>query len=443
MTPAADALRVDLVGHLDAHRWSGYQKMIVALAALAFASDGIANQLIGIAMPAILGEWAVNRAAMAPVAALGLVGVMLGSALGGMLCDKVGRRLALIGAIALFSIMNMLTALVQNVPMLEVVRFLAGLGIGAAIPSGAALITEVTPRRSRALALALGMMFVGGGGFLAGLLGAAIMPAFGWRALFLISGIGALAVVLLFLFVLPESPGFLAQKDGRHRSIMLFFARCGHPVEDHWVFCEIAADDGKKSGLLTLFRPPYLSQTIGIWLGFFCCLLASYTMFSWLPTMLSVRDFSLRDTSLFMSAYHGGAIFGGLLAGIVMQKYGARVPSMAVAILGAIAVAGLAYLPLHAAHNLVLIGLLCSAGLLMAGLHNGVYTLAAMAYPSQVRGTGVGAASAFGRLGAVASSYTGVITMGSGGNSFFFVFIAIVLAIATIGFSWLRPQPGY
>ena len=67
-------------------------------------------------------------------------------------------------------------------------RFIGGIAIGAALPNGAALIAELTPLRQRSLAIAIGMMFIAVGGLLASVLGAVILPAFGWRNYSLLSG---------------------------------------------------------------------------------------------------------------------------------------------------------------------------------------------------------------------------------------------------------------
>ncbi len=427
------SLGIDLAEFLDRCSWSTYQKWLLGLAALAFAADGVANQLIGIAMPAIIGQWHVHREALAPVAAAGLVGVLIGSASGGVVGDRLGRRLGLIGSVALFAIMTAMTSLASNITLLELVRFGAGLGIGGAIPSGAALITEITPRRCRPIAIAIGMVFIPAGGLVSGLLGAAILPALGWKALFLLAG-GAMGLVaLLFALALPESPSLLVRRTDGHAELLKFLHRCKHPVEPGWHFTQAAAAQG-HGGWRGLFGPDTVRQTAGIWIGFFCCLLASYTMFSWLPTMLSSHGFGVRQSSLMSSVFNGGATCGGLVAGLVMQRFGARGPSVALAAAAAVGTLSLMAMPISPNNPLPLALMLGAIGLLISGLHNGIYTLAALSYPPTMRATGVGAAAAFGRLGAVASSYTGVITIGTGGQgATFFLCVGLALIVSGLG----------
>src|SRR5580658_2543217 len=191
MSMPGAAIPIDLGRMLDEAPWSAFQKRLLVFAALAFGVDGMANQVLGLAIPALLRDWGVSRASFAPVAALGLIGVAIGAALGGMLGDRFGRRAGLIGSVLLFGIMTTGTAFVHGMTSLTCLRLLAGLGVGGAIPSG--------------------MVFIPVGGLLAGIVATAVLPQFGWRGLFLIAGALPLLLALVFAFVLPESPRFLAR----------------------------------------------------------------------------------------------------------------------------------------------------------------------------------------------------------------------------------------
>jgi len=88
----------------------------------------------------------------------------------------------------------------------------------------------------------------------------------------------------------------------------------------------------------------------------------------------------------------------------------------------------------------VILALLALIGIFSAGLLNGLYTFSAFIYPDYVRGTGVGAAAAAGRVGAIASAYAGVMALGIGGASGYFLLIAGSLAISLIGVALIRRQ---
>src|SRR5438034_11678334 len=86
---------VDVGAMLDEGPWSGYQKLLIFGTALTIILDGVDNQLLGNAVPALMKDWALPRAAFATVLATGPFGMLFGAVLGGMLGDRVGRRTAL------------------------------------------------------------------------------------------------------------------------------------------------------------------------------------------------------------------------------------------------------------------------------------------------------------------------------------------------------------
>lgn len=443
-TPSsASAPEVDLARVLDEGGWSPFQKLLLVFAALAFAVDGLANQVLGLAIPALLQDWSEPREAFAPVAAMGLVGVTFGTVLGGMFGDRFGRRIGLTGSVLFFGAMTAASAFVNDVETLAVLRLFDGLGIGGAIPNGAALISEFTPSRRRSLAISLGMVFIPVGGLLSGVIGGFALPTVGWRGLFLIAGALPMVLGLVFMVALPESPRFLARKPERRAELMKLLVRCGQRVAADSVFTEDQAHRG-RTRLGVLFDRQTLPSTLALWSAFFFCLLASYAMFSWIPTMLSGEGFSLAATSAGITAFHLGGVVGGVVGGWLIGRYGSKSSVIGLAagcVVGALA---LGLMPFDPALGLTWVALaLVIEGFFIAGLHAGVYTLAAFIYPPFVRATGVGAASAAGRIGAVLSSFTGVITLRMGGSSSYFIVIAGTAAIAMLSVALIRQHiPG-
>src|SRR5262252_552523 len=106
---------VDIGAVLDEGEWSGYQKLLVFAAALAIVLDGLDNQVLGAAIPALMREWSLPRPAVASVLASGMVGMMIGGAIGGILGDRVGRRTALIGSVLAFGVLTLLVSFAGGV----------------------------------------------------------------------------------------------------------------------------------------------------------------------------------------------------------------------------------------------------------------------------------------------------------------------------------------
>lgn len=431
---------LDLDHLLESGRWTGFQKRLLVLAALAFAVDGLANQVLGLALPALIHDWGVPREAFAPVAALGLIGVALGTAAGGMLGDRFGRRSGLIASVLLFGVMTAASAAAHAVDTLMWLRFAAGLGIGGAIPNGAALIAEFTPAHHRSFAIAAGMVFIPVGGVLAGAIGTYALPLWGWRGIFLVSGALPVMLAAVFTAALPESPRFLAGRPASHAKLIRLLGRCGHAVDGASSFA--TEQEGRRhTPLAALLGQAMRADTLALWTAFFFCLLASYSMFSWVPTMLMGQGFNLRATSVGMTVFNIDGMVGGISGGWLIGRFGSRVAVLGVAAGATFGAVALGVMPINPGHGLSLaLGALIIEGFFIGGLNNGMYTLATFLYPPFVRATGVGAASAVGRIGAVLSSFTGVLALGLGGASGYFIVIAIATGIAFIATALVRRQ---
>jgi hypothetical protein len=96
---------VDVGRMLDEGKWGRYQQRIVALTALTIIFDGADIQLLSVAIPAMMADWHVACGAFGPVLASGLVGMMIGGALGGIAGDRFGRRVALVGTLVVFGVL--------------------------------------------------------------------------------------------------------------------------------------------------------------------------------------------------------------------------------------------------------------------------------------------------------------------------------------------------
>lgn len=424
----------DVAAMIDHGRWSGYQKSIVALLSMAYLVDGIANQSLGLAIPALTKAWALDRSAFASVAAIGLVGLTLGAALGGMLGDRIGRKPMLVGSVLLFGTMTVAAGGATSLSMLFWLRFLDGLGMGAMIPNGAAMISETTPLRNRANAIGISMVFIAVGSMSAGLIAAMVLPLHGWQTHFHVLGaFGMIAAVLLATF-LPESPLYLARMRGNGPQLSRTLARFGLDIAPDAPLVLAPEPRGRFSTIGILFASDVRKSTLALWFAFFFCLLASYSVFSWVPAMLADLGYPLSMASLGMTANGAGGIVGGVLSGGLIARYGSRKTILISAALGAAAAVALGALIFAKITSLGVIFLaLAVLGFFISNVHNGMYTLSAYMYPPQVRSTGIGAAAGVARIGAIASSYVGVAALAIGGGTSYFLVIAASILLCMAG----------
>jgi AAHS family 4-hydroxybenzoate transporter-like MFS transporter len=420
---------VDVGRLLDEGRWGGYQKWLIALTALTVVFDGIDNQLLGVAMPAIMAEWSAPRSAFAPVVSLGYAGMMVGGALAGLAGDRVGRRTALLGSMVLFGIMTAVTAAASGPAQLALLRLLAGVGLGGAIPNATALAAEYVPRRYRPLAVTLTIVCVPLGATLAGLLGIRALPLVGWHALFAIGGIVPVLGALVLMRLLPESPRYLSRHPERWPELTQTLARMGHQVPQGATFSDSVEQTAERASMLTLFRPGLRADTLALLGAFFSCLLAVYLGFSWLTSLLTGAGFDPATANIGITAFNLGGVVGALAGSLLIGGMGSRVPLLTMTAGAAAGAIGLSLMRIDASQPVlpILVMLTLTGGLINA-VQTTMYALAAHVYPSAVRATGVGTVAGFGRVGAIVSGYAGAWAIDYRGSVSYFSLIAVAMA---------------
>ena len=428
---------VDVGALLDEGHWSSYQKLLVVGTALMIIFVGLDNQLLGAAVPVLMREWGLPRAAFASVLTSGFVGMMIGGAIGGVIGDRVGRRAALLGSVVSFGALTVLVSFADSVTTLGVLRFFAGLGLGGAMPNAAALSSEYVPRRHRPFAVTLTIVCIPLGGTLAGLLSAEILPTYGWRALFLVGGIVPIALSIALLKVLPESPRYLARRRERWPELASLLRRLGHDVPHETTFVD-ATEKAVRVSVGQLFASDFRRDTIALSASYFFCLLSVYVGVNWVPSLLTSAGFGVAIASNGLTAFNLGGVVGAIGGAIVIARLGSRITMLAMAA-GAVAGAALlAGVSIASQTPLAVLAMLAWTGGLINAVQTTMYALAAHVYPTGVRATGVGTAVAFGRIGGVVAPYAGSWALETGGASRLFLVIAATMTVVFAALASLR-----
>jgi MFS transporter, AAHS family, 4-hydroxybenzoate transporter len=275
------------------------------------------------------------------------------------------------------------------------------------------------------------MVCVPVGGTVAALIASEVLPRFGWTALFAIGGVTPLAVGLILIAVLPESPRYLAREPARWPDLARLLRRAGYDVSPEATFVE-GHQGASRASLGALLAPEFRRDTIALWASFALCLLAIYLGVNWIPSMLTGAGLDVGVASTGLAAFNLGGVVGALIAASVTRRIGSR-PTMLAAAIGALAGAFvMSAMPIGpGSRRMPIVLMLGFTGGLINTVQIALYALATHVYPTAIRATGVGAALAIGRLGAVASSYLGAWTLATGGSRMLFIAIGLAMTLVT------------
>ncbi|NMM04291.1 MFS transporter [Paraburkholderia sp. RP-4-7] len=417
---------------IDNHPVTGRQKIIFLLCLIFLIIDGLDFQLLAFASPVLLAEWKITKAQLAPALAAALLGMSIGAGAGGFLGDRFGCRRTLICAVAGFGATTFASALVRNVPELVGLRFLSGVGFGIAVPTAMSLASEWCPGGRRGqliIGMSIGTM---AGGTIGGLLAGPLIPAFGWRSVFIVSGTITMIAVAFSLRLLPESLSFLVRKQRAAQALKWIDRVMGavrtRPVDVERPVTPPTLD--KAAG--RLLSAGNLRVNAGLWVGFFGLSYAAFAFMSWTPTVLVGAGSSLQDAIRGTSIYTFSAAIGVLLSAALLPRLGSRLPLLVAIVCTIVAAVGLPQILAAGVYQTGQIG----AAMAIAGVSGGmaqsiIYALAVMAYPASYRATGLGVCVGISRAGGIASVLSGGVLLEAGGANaivFFGTLVAVLVS---------------
>lgn len=394
---------------VDSAPFSGRQATVILLCALVVMVDGFNTQSIAFVAPAIVADWHVPAAAFASVFAGGLLGGLLGALCFGVVSDRLGRRPALLGAVLLFTLVNLATPLAGTVHALALVRLVSGFGLGGALPITISLCSEYSPARIRTSLVAL--MFCGFplGAVLGGVGAARLIPALGWASVFYLGGIVPLALLPLLLGLIPESVRFLSM-NGSADAIASTLRRMGW--SERWNGEHPRPGVTRRSPVLGLFREGRGVPTLLLWTTLFLSLLLTYFLINWIPLIARESGLSLSSALLGVAALNLGAIAGCLAIGRLADRYGRLTRLLGSAfLLGAVAISSLGISPHSSAW---LLGAAFLSGGLSVGAQMCTVVYCASFYETALRSTGVGWAIGIGRVGSIVGPVLGGLLLAFG-----------------------------
>ncbi|MGA9873850.1 MAG: aromatic acid/H+ symport family MFS transporter [Rhodococcus sp. (in: high G+C Gram-positive bacteria)] len=405
-------------------------RAVVMLCWVSVLLDGFDLVVLGASIPSILDDTAfgADTATITAISTAGLVGMTIGALTIGTLTDILGRRKSLILAVAAFSVLTFLCAFAPNPLVFGVFRFLAGVGLGGALPTALALVNEFTPKRKGGSASTTLMTGYHVGAVATAVLALVLIQPFGWRSMFVAGALPAIVLLPLMIRFLPESPAYLLVKGRRAEAEAIAAA--------HGLQLEPAPKEPAPvvNPIRTLFASSMIRNSIAIWVTSFMGLLLVYGLNTWLPTIMREAGYELGAALTLLLVLNFGAIVGLLVAGRVADRIGSRTAAIIWFTCAALFLAALSIKVPFGVYVLVFL-----AGCFVFSAQVLVYAFTSSAYPPEARATALGWAAGIGRLGAICGPILGGALLGAGiASPWGFYAFAIVGVLGAVAISTSR-----
>jgi MFS family permease len=377
--------------------------------------DAFDVMLYSMVLVAVLTEFGMTTATAGLLGSLTLVASAFGGVFFGIIADRRGRRVAMMGSILVYSIFTAACGLAQTIWQLAVFRFALGLGMGGEWTSGAALVSESWPDRHRGKALGLMQSAWAVGYAAAAVVAALVLPRFGWRATF-------------FVGILPA----------------LFALWVRRNVEEPSIWHRSRASGAPRGSFGAILRPPYLGLTVALTTLSLFSLFGYWGLNLWVPAYLSLPverggiGFSTSMVTLLVVTMQMGTWFGYVSFGYIADAIGRKRGFVAFLILAAALVT--LYSRTRNPMLLLLLGPLVA--FFGTGYFSGFGAITAEIYPTAFRATAQGFTFNVGRIGsAFAPFIVGSLAQTHGfGTAFLLTSVAFLLAAAT--WIWLPETRG-
>jgi MFS family permease len=412
---------VHLLTQLDSIPWNRFHRRAAITLGLGWGMDAFEVTLIGSILGVLGPLWHLSGFALSAILGAWFAGIMLGALGFGMLADRFGRRAIFLGSLAIYGAATFSTAFAPGVVVLLILRFVAGIGVGAEYSAVNAAIAELIPAKRRGFAASFVMNFWSIGTLLAAVLSwlvFALLPQdFAWRVVFAAGGLVALSTIWLRRRI-PESPRWLLEQ-GRGEEAAAVVSAIAHGrtliTQPGLAGLRQAPVRHRKNNILLLLRHHKAALALGFALDF-AEAGGYYGLFAFLPLAV-LPNLHLAATALppFYIAGSLGALAGGIAVSLLLDRAG-RKPVVS-ACYGLTALSCLAFAAIAPAGTGAIVAGFIFVNLLATASWVGAYPTFSELFPTPLRASGIGVSVAVGRIGALISpfliSYAGHASLGA------------------------------
>ncbi|MGY4320372.1 MFS transporter [Bradyrhizobium sp. JR3.5] len=429
----------DIAARLERLPLTSYQQWIFGIIATAWFFDSMDLAALTFVLGSIRQTFGLSTAEAGLLSSMSFLGMFIGAASAGLLADRFGRARVFQVSMIFWGLGSLCCGLSTTATALGASRLLLGFGMGMEFPVAQSMVSEIMPARNRGRYIAFLEGFWPLGFIASGLLTYFVLQAADWRWVFIMQAIPAVFVLVVRRYV-PESPRWLASHGYSERAEATV-RDIESRVRDRLgskelppVVRQAAAPASEVTGLRTLFSGIYAKRTAMLWTLWFFALLGFYGLTTWLGALLQAKGFPITKSVFYTILISLAGIPGFLVSAWLVESWGRKATLVMNLLCGAIACH---FYGSAADQTQLIIAGLCMQFFLF-GMWSALYAYTPELYPTHVRATGTGFASAIGRIGSLIGPYViGVILPAAGQSGVFALgagaFVVAALAVLLLG----------
>jgi MFS transporter, SP family, galactose:H+ symporter len=291
-------------GHTSSRRIVILTAGVAALGGLLFGYD---TSVISGAMLFLRTDFHLSDAQLEFAVGIALAGALVGSALAGYSTDRWGRRTVLLATGIGFGLFSVLSGLALGLVSFSVARFFVGVCIGIASLVTPLYLAEMSPAAIRGALVSLNQLAITVGIVVAYFVDFALAATGNWHWMFITAVFPAIALIV-GMFILPESPRWLARRGFRERALEGFH-RLGRGEEADGELREVEqALEEEREGFRSLFQPGLrVAVLVGVGLAIFQQITGINTIVYYSPEILRMSGYPSARAAILAAAVIGMA----------------------------------------------------------------------------------------------------------------------------------------
>jgi putative MFS transporter len=428
--------------HVPFSPWHRRARIVMGAATFLDAFDALS---LAFALPILVQLWHLTPVSVGWLIGASYIGQLIGALVFSRVAESRGRVPAATIATGIMSVMGIACIFAGSLPVLFLFRMVQGIGVGGEMPVAAAFISELSRAQGRGRFFILYEMLFPIGLMITGQIAAVLVPAFGWRALFLLGAAPGLLVTAL-LWRLPESPRWLIGRGRLDEAEAIIGAAEASAALRFGDFRPLPADATSALFLAAIPRhapaggvrwrellsPLYRGRTLIAWLLWASSFFVANGLNNWMPTLYhTVYHLPLKEALHAASLTNVAQVIVLVGCSLCIDRIGRRNWTVIFFLISAVLLSVLALTGAASVIAVVVIATLAYGA--VASNNTVLYLYTPEIYPTRIRAIGTGLATSWLRIAsAVAPTLVGLI-VAQGGVRWVFAIFAIVSTIGAAG----------